>query len=191
MLRCYLLSRSHYSPSINAPLIWRYYRLFRRILRAHRHLAVDLRYMGDGYVKAGALLPLLCLPRCIHIPSAEFRRHKTVTNPVHIIGFLSQWKVYLDSIPAGPDAKNFTGKKLDATVYEKVAVVLSDWEVARWADDGRPFIVDVAGTDRTAVRAHARHKGCLEEPRSQCGVIAAVTRRSFLFVRLYCAYIVV
>ncbi|KAJ7706622.1 hypothetical protein B0H16DRAFT_1634843 [Mycena metata] len=78
--------------------------LFRRILRAHRHLAVDLRYMGDGYVKA------------------EFRRHKTVTNPVHIIGFLSQWKVYLDSIPAGPDAKNFTGKKLDATVYEKMSL---------------------------------------------------------------------
>jgi hypothetical protein len=39
---------------------------------------------------------------------------------VYIIGFLSQWKVYLNSIPAGPDAKNFTGRKLDATVYEKV-----------------------------------------------------------------------
>ncbi|KAJ7879365.1 ACN9-domain-containing protein [Mycena leptocephala] len=55
--------------------------LYRRILRAHRSLAVDLRFMGDGYVKA------------------EFRRHKAVTNPVHIIGFLSQWKAYLDYIP--------------------------------------------------------------------------------------------
>ncbi|KAJ7021865.1 hypothetical protein C8F04DRAFT_972162 [Mycena alexandri] len=79
--------------------------LFRRILRAHRLLAIDLRYMGDGYVKA------------------EFRRHKAVTNPVYIIGFLSQWKVYLDSIPVGPDAKNFTGRKLDATVYEKVPLL--------------------------------------------------------------------
>ncbi|KAJ7463852.1 hypothetical protein B0H11DRAFT_2052481 [Mycena galericulata] len=77
--------------------------LFRRILRAHRSLATDLRFMGDGYVKA------------------EFRRHQAVTNPVHIIGFLSQWKVYLDEIPKGPDAKNFTGKKLDATVYEKMS----------------------------------------------------------------------
>ncbi|KAJ7152090.1 ACN9-domain-containing protein [Mycena filopes] len=77
--------------------------LFRRILRAHRHLSADMRYMGDGYVKA------------------EFRRHKTVTNPVYIIGFLSQWKVYLDTIPAGPDAKGFTGRRLDATVYEKMS----------------------------------------------------------------------
>ncbi|KAJ7121617.1 ACN9-domain-containing protein [Mycena epipterygia] len=77
--------------------------LYRRILRAHRSLAADLRFMGDGYVKA------------------EFRRHQKVTNPVHVIGFLSQWKMYLDQIPQGPDAKNFSGKKLDATVYEKMS----------------------------------------------------------------------
>ncbi|KAJ7150667.1 hypothetical protein C8R46DRAFT_1123874 [Mycena filopes] len=77
--------------------------LFRRILRAHRHLSADLRYMGDGYVKA------------------EFRRHKAVTNPAYIIGFLSQWKVYLDTIPTGPDAQGFTGRRLDATVYEKMS----------------------------------------------------------------------
>ncbi|KAJ7898622.1 hypothetical protein B0H14DRAFT_3080783 [Mycena olivaceomarginata] len=77
--------------------------LYRRILRAHRNLAPDLRFMGDGYVKS------------------EFRRHRAVTNPVHVIGFLSQWKSYLDYIPAGPDAKNFTGKRLDPTVYEKMS----------------------------------------------------------------------
>ncbi|KAF7350116.1 Cyanate hydratase [Mycena venus] len=75
--------------------------LYRQILRAHRTLAADLRFMGDGYVKS------------------EFRRHQAVTNPVHIIGFLSQWKAYLDYLPKGPDAKEFTGKKLDPTVYEK------------------------------------------------------------------------
>jgi hypothetical protein len=43
-----------------------------------------------------------------------------VTNPGYIIGFLSQWKVYLDQIPAGPEAQRFRGKKLDPTIFEKV-----------------------------------------------------------------------
>ncbi|KAJ7284436.1 hypothetical protein C8J57DRAFT_692833 [Mycena rebaudengoi] len=77
--------------------------LYRRILRAHRVLPNEMRFMGDGYIKA------------------EFRRHKAVTNPVHIIGFLSQWKVYLDDLPKGPEAKTFSGKRLDATVYEKMS----------------------------------------------------------------------
>lgn len=46
----------------------------------------------------------------------EFQRHKSTTNPVHIIGFLSQWKMYLDELPN----TNFRGKRLDATVFEKV-----------------------------------------------------------------------
>lgn len=81
--------------------------LYRRILRAHRSLPQEMRSLGDDYVKA------------------EFRRHKDVTNKVHIIGFLSQWKVYLDELPAGPEAKGFTGKKLDPTVLEKVYTITS------------------------------------------------------------------
>ncbi|KAJ6611123.1 hypothetical protein B0H10DRAFT_2057618 [Mycena sp. CBHHK59/15] len=77
--------------------------LYRRILRAHRALPDEMRFMGDGYIKS------------------EFRRHRAVTNPVHVIGFLSQWKVYLDELPRGHGAKNFAGKKLDATVYEKMS----------------------------------------------------------------------
>ena len=50
----------------------------------------------------------------------EFRRHKDVTNPGYIIGFLSQWKVYLSQIPVGPEADRFRGNKLDHTVFEKV-----------------------------------------------------------------------
>lgn len=53
----------------------------------------------------------------------EFRRHREVTNPAHIIGFLSQWKMYLDQIPPGEDARNFSGKKLDPTIFEKVLFV--------------------------------------------------------------------
>ncbi|KAF7329104.1 hypothetical protein MKEN_00170900 [Mycena kentingensis (nom. inval.)] len=77
--------------------------LFRRILRAHRSLAPDLRYMGDGYVKS------------------EFRRHQTTTNPAHVIGFLGQWKLYLDTLPRGPDSKSWTGRKLDETALEKMS----------------------------------------------------------------------
>ncbi|TFK35598.1 hypothetical protein BDQ12DRAFT_611577 [Crucibulum laeve] len=77
--------------------------LYRRLLRSHRYLPREMRVLGDDYVKA------------------EFRRHKDVTNRVHIIGFLSQWKMYLDQMPRDKDAKSFSGKKLDPTVFEKMS----------------------------------------------------------------------
>ncbi|RPD61036.1 ACN9-domain-containing protein [Lentinus tigrinus ALCF2SS1-7] len=78
--------------------------LYRRILRAHRNLPYEMRSLGDDYVKA------------------EFRRHKETTNKVHIIGFLSQWKMYLDQLPAGPDGgKAFRGAPLDPTTLEKMS----------------------------------------------------------------------
>ncbi|BGP20422.1 hypothetical protein JCM10213_001569 [Rhodosporidiobolus nylandii] len=53
--------------------------LYRRLLRAHRKvLPRELRVMGDEYVKA------------------EFRRTRTADNPLHIVGFLGEWKKYLD-----------------------------------------------------------------------------------------------
>jgi hypothetical protein len=51
---------------------------------------------------------------------AEFRRHRTTDNPVHIIGFLSQWKLYLDQLPSSGAADDFKGAKMDPTVFEKV-----------------------------------------------------------------------
>ena len=54
------------------------------------------------------------------VPRIEFRRHKEVDNPAYLIGFLSQWKSYLDQIPAGPEAQQFKGRKMDPTVFEKV-----------------------------------------------------------------------
>ncbi|KAJ8517391.1 hypothetical protein ONZ45_g4404 [Pleurotus djamor] len=77
--------------------------LYRRLLRAHKSLPHEMRSLGDVYVKA------------------EFRRHKEVTNPVHIMGFLSQWKMYLDQIPKGPDGRDFAGKPLDPTLVEKMS----------------------------------------------------------------------
>ncbi|KAM0789903.1 hypothetical protein ACM66B_006745 [Microbotryomycetes sp. NB124-2] len=53
--------------------------LYRRLLRVHRKLLPpEMRVMGDEYVKA------------------EFRRTKTTDNPLYIVGFLSEWKKYLD-----------------------------------------------------------------------------------------------
>lgn len=76
--------------------------LYRRLLRAHRNLPPDMRPLGDDYVKS------------------EFRRHKDVTNPVYIMGFLSQWKMYLDQMPSSLNSE-FKGKKLDPTVFEKMS----------------------------------------------------------------------
>ena len=56
--------------------------------------------------------------------SSEFRRHKGVANPVYIMGFLTQWKMYLDQLPAGLDTHAYRGKRLDPTIFEKV---VSSW----------------------------------------------------------------
>ncbi|KAI0784563.1 hypothetical protein C8Q75DRAFT_387645 [Abortiporus biennis] len=77
--------------------------LFRRILRAHRYLPPDLRSLGDVYVRS------------------EFRHHRKVDNAWHAIAFLSQWKIYLDELPTGPEAQHFKGKKLDPTLIEKMS----------------------------------------------------------------------
>lgn len=59
--------------------------LYRSLLRAHRnHLSYEMRSLGDTYIKD------------------EFRRHKAITNPIQIVGFLGGWKIYLDQL---------TGKK--------------------------------------------------------------------------------
>ncbi|TCD64051.1 acetate non-utilizing protein 9 [Steccherinum ochraceum] len=73
------------------------------ILRAHRHLPEEMRSLGDAYIKD------------------EFRRHRGIDNPLHIIGFLSQWKVYSDELPAGPDGQHFKGKKLDISKLERMS----------------------------------------------------------------------
>ena len=52
--------------------------LYRRLLRAHRkYLPPAARVIGDEYVKA------------------EFQRTKDTENPIHIVGFLTQWQVYI------------------------------------------------------------------------------------------------
>lgn len=58
--------------------------LYRAILRAHvQKLPVELRPLGDQYVKA------------------EFKAHQSIDNPLHIVGFLTQWQDYLREIDGG------------------------------------------------------------------------------------------
>jgi len=85
------------SKNLLPPLI-----LYRQILRSHRLLPPSLRSIGDNYVRA------------------EFRRHKDITNPIHIVGFLGQWQVYLDVLKAQTNSANITyGKKIDLEYLEK------------------------------------------------------------------------
>lgn len=58
--------------------------LYRSILRAHIHsLPAELRPLGDQYVKA------------------EFKAHQKIDNPLHIVGFLTQWQDYLRNLSGG------------------------------------------------------------------------------------------
>lgn len=57
--------------------------------------------MGDAYVKD------------------EFRKHREVENPLQIVGFLTQWKLYLDEIEKQMDM-GYKGKQLDMQQFEKV-----------------------------------------------------------------------
>ncbi|KAL2263403.1 hypothetical protein VTK26DRAFT_6945 [Humicola hyalothermophila] len=74
--------------------------LFRRLLRAHRkHLPTEMRLLGDEYVKA------------------EFRAHRDVENPVHLIGFLTEWQLYAQKI----EGDSWAGEKLDPGKVEKMS----------------------------------------------------------------------
>ena len=60
-----------------------------------------MRYMGDSYVRS------------------EFRLTRSTDNPLHIIGFLSQWKMYLDELL---DRKgDWKGRKLDQEAFETLS----------------------------------------------------------------------
>lgn len=71
-----------------------------------------MRSLGDNYLKD------------------EFRRHRKVDNPLQIVGFLGQWKMYLDQLDEtrlatagksdGEKRRFFEGRKLDLDQFEKV-----------------------------------------------------------------------
>jgi hypothetical protein len=85
--------------------------LYRRLLRAHRkYLPAAARLIGDDYVKS------------------EFRRTKDTENPVHIIGFLTQWQV--DSLHSSyltqeycqmVEGEHWKDPKVDIELFEKMS----------------------------------------------------------------------
>jgi hypothetical protein len=76
-----------------------------------------MRFMGDAYIKS------------------EFRLTRSTDNPIHIIGFLGQWKVYLDELEsaradagvtggegaAAGEFKPWMGRKLDVEAFERMS----------------------------------------------------------------------
>ncbi|KAL9618884.1 MAG: hypothetical protein Q9160_006474 [Pyrenula sp. 1 TL-2023] len=79
--------------------------LYRRILRSHRRLPLDQRIFGDQYVKA------------------EFRRHRDVENPLHIVGFLTEWQLYAQKL----EGDEWKGEVLEKRVVDQ----LSDQQVGQ------------------------------------------------------------
>jgi hypothetical protein len=74
--------------------------LYRRLLRIHRKkLEPEARLFGDTYVKA------------------EFRRHKDVENPLHIVAFLTQWQQYGQQL----EGDGWREEKLDSDFLDKMS----------------------------------------------------------------------
>jgi len=74
--------------------------LYRRLFRAHRrHLPTEMRLLGDEYIKK------------------EFRAHRTTDNPVHIVGFLTEWQLYAQKI----EGDSWRGDKLDPAKIQKMS----------------------------------------------------------------------
>lgn len=74
--------------------------LYRRLLRTHRKkLGPEERVIGDLYLKD------------------EWRRHRDIDNPIHIIGFLSQWQQYGEAL----EGDSWKGSKLDVELLDKMS----------------------------------------------------------------------
>ncbi|PGH18981.1 acetate non-utilizing protein 9, mitochondrial [Helicocarpus griseus UAMH5409] len=74
--------------------------LYRRLLRAHRKkLPAHMRLLGDEYVKS------------------EFRAHRNIDNPIHIVGFLTEWQIYAQKL----EGDTWQGEKLDKAKIDKMS----------------------------------------------------------------------
>lgn len=73
--------------------------LYRLILRTHRSLPPELRTIGDPYVKS------------------EFKLHKGSDNPMHIVGFLSEWQKYVQDLKGS----GWRGLRIDKEKIDKMS----------------------------------------------------------------------
>lgn len=58
-----------------------------------------MRLLGDEYIKS------------------EFRAHRDVENPMHIIGFLTEWQMYAQKV----EGDSWKGEKLDKGKIDKMS----------------------------------------------------------------------
>ncbi|KAL8736795.1 MAG: hypothetical protein Q9166_000161 [cf. Caloplaca sp. 2 TL-2023] len=58
-----------------------------------------MRVLGDEYVKS------------------EFRAHRNVENPIHIVGFLNEWQRYSQQL----EGDSWRGEKLDTEKIDKMS----------------------------------------------------------------------
>ena len=80
--------------------------LYRRLLRIHRKkLSAEERVLGDLYLKA------------------EFRQHRNIENPLHIVGFLTEWQQYGQQL----EGDDWKGQKIDPGLLDK----LSDQQIGQ------------------------------------------------------------
>ena len=86
-------------------------RLFRSILREHRKLPVELRVIGDDYVKN------------------EFHLHKTAKDPEQLRQFFVGWEQYLQQL-----RKRKSGSKIGVAMDELVQGALSEDQMGRMND---------------------------------------------------------
>ncbi|EPE26776.1 hypothetical protein GLAREA_02690 [Glarea lozoyensis ATCC 20868] len=74
--------------------------LYRRLLRAHRKcLPREMRLLGDEYIKS------------------EFRAHRDVENPAHIIGFLTEWQLYAQKL----EGDDWLGDRMEIGKIDKMS----------------------------------------------------------------------
>jgi hypothetical protein len=90
--------------------------LYRRLLRLHRKkLDAEERVFGDTYLKA------------------EFRRHKDIENPLHIVGFLTQWQIYGQKL-SGDDWRGDMNKWVKGQAETGQKVEEGEWAMEHLLD---------------------------------------------------------
>ncbi|KAJ2398731.1 hypothetical protein GGI23_003069 [Coemansia sp. RSA 2559] len=83
--------------------------LYRQILRVHRQLPREIRFVGDQYVRA------------------EFRNHRTVTDARFLEPFFKQWTMYLDELTKNTTQRNADPVRSDGAQGEA-------WDIGRHLD---------------------------------------------------------
>lgn len=86
-----------------------------------------MRSLGDTYIKD------------------EFRRHKAITNPIQIVGFLGGWKIYLDQLTGkkegdegvqGAAAGSVVGAQGEKVRFEGRRLAPEEFDKVSWLEQG-------------------------------------------------------